>query len=630
VNTTIETTVNPDRLVRIASLVRYLCLVSTTEAGSGHPSSSLSAADLMVALFYGGVFRFDPDRPGHPNNDRLIFSKGHAAPLLYSLWVPNTRITETEVRSLRRFGSAFEGHPTPAFRYAEAATGSLGQGLSIGAGIALNAKRIDRLPYRTYVLLGDGEMAEGSVWEAVQLAAHYRLDNLVGILDVNRLGQQGPTMYGHDVAAYQRRLSAFGWRTEVIDGHSFPEILSAYEKAGTANGKPLMIIAKTVKGKGVSFIEDRNGFHGKPLSEKELSRAIEELGEVDRTISEPLQKPEDLLPKKASAAKTAPAAYSPDTPYATRKAYGNALKHIFPKFPEIVVLDGEVSNSTYSEIFREAHPDRYFEMFIAEQNMVGIALGLSTRGKIPFVSTFAAFLTRAFDQIRMSRYSGADIKFCGSHAGVAIGEDGPSQMGLEDIAMFRSILDSTVLYPADAVATEKLVESAAEQRGIVYIRTTRNPTPILYSENDTFPIGGSKTLRESKDDRVTVVAAGITLHEALKAYRSLKAEGMQIRVIDLYSIKPLDAAVLKKAAAETGGIVTVEDHVAEGGLGEAVRSVLSGQGISIVSLAVRTVPKSGSPAELMKFEDISHDAIAAAVREMAGGKTAGGSTGSSI
>ncbi|RJQ63331.1 MAG: transketolase [Desulfobacteraceae bacterium] len=619
-----------ERLVRIARLVRYLCLVSTTEAGSGHPSSSLSAADLMVALFYGGVFRFDPDRPGHPNNDRLIFSKGHAAPLLYSLWVPNTRITETEVRSLRRFGSAFEGHPTPAFRYAEAATGSLGQGLSIGAGIALNAKRIDHLPYRTYVLLGDGEMAEGSVWEAVQLAAHYRLDNLVGILDVNRLGQQGPTMYGHDVSAYQRRLSAFGWRTEVIDGHSFPEILSAYEKAGTATGKPLMIIAKTVKGKGVSFIEDRNGLHGKPLSEEELSRAIEELGEVDRTISEPLQKPEDLLPKKASAGQAATAAYSPDTPYPTRKAYGNALKHIFPKFPEIVVLDGEVSNSTYSEIFREAHPDRYFEMFIAEQNMVGIALGLSTRGKIPFVSTFAAFLTRAFDQIRMSRYSGANIRFCGSHAGVAIGEDGPSQMGLEDIAMFRSILDSTVLYPADALATEKLVESAAEQRGIVYIRTTRSPTPILYSENEAFPIGGSKTLRESKDDRVTVIAAGITLHEALKAYRSLKAEGTQIRVIDLYSIKPLDATALKKAAAETGGIVTVEDHVAEGGLGEAVRSVLSGRGISIVSLAVRTVPKSGSPAELMKFEDISHDAIAAAVREMAGGKTDAGSTGSSI
>jgi len=596
-------------LKRLSRLVRYFVLVSTTEAGSGHPTSSLSATDLMVGLMFGGTFRSDTANPDHPNNDCLLFSKGHASPLLYALWAAAGKVSEQELMTLRKFGSPLEGHPTVAFRYYGAATGSLGQGLSIGFGMALNAKYIDRLPYRTYVLLGDSEMAEGSQWEAIQLAAHYKLDNLVAVLDVNRFGQRGETMYGHDVYAYEKRVSSFGWETIVIDGHDHDEIAGAYEKAALTTGKPVMIIARTIKGKGVSFIEDRDDWHGKVLDREQLARAFKEMGEVDKVIRGNIPKPEDIRPGKINSQAPKTVFYPDGKPVATRKAYGNALERIYPGFPDMVVLDAEVSNSTYSEIFRKSYPGRFFEMYIAEQNMVGAALGLHCRGKLPFISTFAAFFTRAFDQIRMCQYSGANIVFSGSHAGVSIGEDGPSQMGLEDMAMFRSVLGSVVLYPCDAVSTEKLVEEAARHRGIVYIRTTRKETPVIYGPDEKFPVGGNKVLRHSKEDVVVVIAAGITVFEALGAYDELNKEGLKVRVIDLYCIKPIDKEALREAIGPTGAVITVEDHHAEGGLGEAVRSSLDGHGVPVYSLSVQKVPRSGKPEELLDYEEISKEAI---------------------
>jgi transketolase len=605
-----------EKLNKLATLIRYYILACSTKAGSGHPTSSLSATELMTGLLFGGIFRYDLDRPKHPNNDRLIFSKGHASPLFYALWTAAGQLTEPELMTYRDFGSPLEGHPTTVFRYAEAATGSLGQGLSIGVGMALNAKYLDKLPYRTYVLLGDSEMAEGSQWEAIQIAAHYALDNLVGVIDVNRLGQRGETMYGHDLDAYVQRVSSFGWHTVPIDGHSLAEVLEAYEEALRVAGKPTMIIAKTIKGKGVSFLEDKNGWHGKPLNQEDFQRASIELGNIDRTARGEVLKPEDLKPQLAEPRRAEEVAYPPEKPVATRMAYGRALVRIYPKYPTIVSLDGEVSNSTGSEPFKNAFPQRFFEMYIAEQNMVGTALGLSARGKIPFVSTFSAFMSRAFDQIRMSQYSGGNIKFVGSHAGVSIGQDGPSQMGLEDIAMFRTILDSVVLYPADAVSTDHLVEVAAKHQGTVYIRTTRMDTPILYNPDEDFVIGGCKVLRRSDKDVATVIAAGVTLHEALKAYEELHKEGILLRVIDLYSIKPLDEAAIREAANATKFIVTVEDHYAEGGLGEAVSSALARVSVPLYSLAVRKMPKSGKPDELLDYEGISQRGIVEKVRAL--------------
>ncbi len=603
-------------LEKLARLVRYFILISTTGAGSGHPTSSLSATDLLVGLMFYGLFRYDAENPKHPNNDRLIFSKGHASPLLYSLWTAAGKISVEELMTYRRFGSTLEGHPTVTFRYAEAATGSLGQGLSIGSGMAMNAKYVDKLAYRTYVLLGDSEMAEGSQWEAMQLAAHYRLNNLIGILDVNRLGQRGETMYGHDTEAYASRIAAFGWETIVIDGHNFDEILPAYDKAVKSTDKPVMIIAGTIKGKGVPFVEDKNGWHGKTLSKEQLDEALRDLGTVDTSLRGEIAKPEDLYPEKNSPGNAGPLAYEDGKPVATRKAYGNALKRIFPQFPDMVVLDAEVSNSTYADAFKDACPDRFFEMYIAEQNMVGSALGFTCRGKIPFVSTFAAFFTRAFDQIRMTQYSESNVKFCGSHAGVSIGQDGPSQMGLEDIAMFRSVLNCVVLYPSDAVSTEKLVEEAARHKGMVYIRTTRENTPILYGPHDEFPIGKCKTLRQGVSDNITVIAAGVTVFEALGAYEELAREGIYIRVVDLYCVKPIDSEALKWTIMGTRAVITVEDHHEEGGLGEAVRSVLAGEPTPIFSLAVRKMPKSGKPEELLDYEEISKKAIIKKVREV--------------
>ncbi len=520
--------------------------------------------------------------------------------------------------TLRKFGSKLEGHPTMAFPFTEVATGSLGQGLSVGVGMALNAKYIDKLSYKTYVLLGDSEMAEGSCFEAMQVAAHYKLNNLVVILDVNRLGQRGETMYGWNVEDYQKRIEAFGWETITVDGHSIPKIILAYKKA-IKSKKPFMIIAKTIKGKGVSIMENKEGWHGKVLSKEELQVALKELGNVDKPLIG------EIHPVKSAAQSAAVSNkvgqfdrvnYSKDKPIATRKAYGNALVRIFPKFNNMVVLDAEVSNSTFAETFKKVYPDHFFEMYIAEQNMVGTAVGFSKRNKIPFVSTFSAFFTRAFDQIRMAEYSNANIKFVGSHAGVSIGEDGVSQMGLEDIAMFRTLLNGVVLYPSDAISTEKLVEKSAEYNGIVYIRTTRQDTPIIYSNNEEFLIGGSKTIKSNDRDVATIVAAGITVHEAVKAYEQLAKENIFVRIIDLYSIKPLDVDTLKKAVHETKNIIVVEDHYAEGGIGEAVIGSLKNETDKIYHLAVRKMPKSGKPAELLDYEEISADAIIKKVKEL--------------
>jgi transketolase len=603
-------------LQALARLIRLHCINMTSTAHSGHLTSSLSATDLMTALVFGGTFRFKRDEPAHPNNDRLIFSKGHASPLFYALWAVAGVLTEDELLTYRRFGSPLEGHPTPRFPYVEAATGSLGQGLGIGLGMALNASRLDRLPYRTYVLLGDSEMTEGSQWETIQLAAHYHASNLIGIIDVNRLGQRGETMFGHDIGAYARRVAAFGWKTLEIDGHDIAQALRAFADAATEQSQPVMIVARTVKGKGISFLENADGWHGKALDEDDLERALREFPEVDRSLRGTIAAPDDQRPVMPAPQPAAPPEYAIGKSVATRKAYGTALTRIQAEFPHIVSLDAEVSNSTLAELFAKKVPERFFEMFVAEQNMVEVALGLSRRGKIPFVSTFAAFFTRAFDQIRMSQYSQANVKFVGSHAGVSIGEDGPSQMALEDIAMFRSILPAAVLHPCDAMSTEKLVEAAVAHEGMVYLRTMRQDTPVIYEVNEAFHIGGSKVLRQSSDDRITLVTSGATVHEALKACDQLKGDGVAVRVIDAYSIEPIDAVTLRNAADATGAIVTVEDHYPTGGLGDAVLQALADRPIPITVLAVRKAPMSGKGDELRHFEGISADAIVNTVKQL--------------
>jgi transketolase len=639
-----------NNLEKLAKLVRYYSLVSTTEAGSGHPSSSMSATDLMTVLMFDGFFKADLENPQNPNNDRLIFSKGHASPLFYSLYAAAGKVSETELLSLRKFGSRFEGHPTMEFKYTEVPTGSLGQGLSVGVGMALNAKA-DKLNYNTFVLLGDSEVAEGSIWEAMDSAAHYKLNNLVAILDCNRLGQRGETMFGHNTEVYEAKARSFGWETIVIDGHNLEEIEQAFAWATSLNSKseipnskqnpnskfqipnsekPRMIIAKTFKGKGVSFMEDKDGWHGKALSKDELAKALEEIGEVDKGLVGVTEMPKivtsDKLQVTSSPVKFTE--YTTDKKVATRKAYGNALANLADGNKNIVALDAETSNSTYSDAMKKNHSDRFFEMYIAEQNMVGTALGFSKRGKIPFVSTFAAFFSRAFDQVRMSQYANSNIKFVGSHAGVSIGEDGASQMALEDLAMFRTMLNGVVLYPSDAVSTEKLVLLASEHVGNVYIRTTRMEANILYSNQQSvdskqlvvhdFKIGGSCTLKSSDKDVATVIGAGVTLHEALKAYDALQKEGINIRVIDLYSIKPLDVETLKKAAQETKNIIVVEDHYIEGGIGEAVAAALSvdSRQNTVYRLAVCKMPRSGKPEELLAYEEIDSAAIIKKVKSL--------------
>lgn len=601
-----------ENLAKISLRIRHDILVSTTAAGSGHPTSSLSAVELMTVLLFGGFFRFNPTKPSFPNNDRLLFSKGHASPLFYSLYAAAGLLTHKDLLGLRKFNSPLEGHPSKRFRFTETPTGSLGQGLSIGVGMALNAKYCDKLPYKTYVLLGDSEMSEGQIWEAMQIAAWYKLNNLIAILDVNRLGQRGATMLGHNTTAYEQRIRSFGWHTITVNGHDIGEIYQAFAKTAQQQ-KPVMIIAKTLKGKGVSFLENKNGWHGKTLMQKELQTALSELGAIDTRITGKIRLPNKKTPKVKQKKSTASFSYKSSYLVATREAYGNALVRLCKARPEIVILDAEVSNSTYAEKVKEKFPSRFFEMFIAEQNMISVGTGMSLRGKIPFISSFAAFLTRGFDQIRMSQYAETPMVFCGSHAGTSIGQDGFSQMGIEDISMFASLLHSTILYPSDATSCEKLVERAAQTKGITYIRTTRAKTPVLYTKKISFPIGGSQTLKKSLHDDVTIIAAGITVHEALKAYDKLSAFGIHARIIDCYSVRPIDVRAIRKAAQETRAVFVVEDHGPRGGIADHVREAVGNQTAQVISLCVKKTPRSGSPEQLLRFEKIDADSIVARV-----------------
>ncbi len=611
-------------LQHVAYNMRVSSLEMTTKAGSGHPTSALSAADLVAALFFYAM-RFDPKDPHNTNNDRFILSKGHASPALYGVWKELGVISEKELMTYRQFDSPLEGHPTPNFSRTEAATGSLGQGLSIGIGMALSA-RMDGLDFYTYVMMGDSEVSEGSIWEAAELASFYKLDHVIGILDCNRLGQTGQTMEGHDVGIFVERFAAFGWHTLVVNGHDMHDIMECLDDAKTMRGKPTIIIAKTLKGYGVQEAENKNGFHGKAFSKEELPKI---LGQLEKRFASAVKKPDytwtPKLPstsaKKKKATHDAKPTIHLDTknaPMATRKAYGLALVKVGEQMPDVVALDAEVKNSTYAEFFADKFPDRFIQAFIAEQNMIGMAVGLAARGKIPFASTFACFFTRAYDQIRMAAIGRVPLRLVGSHAGVSIGQDGPSQMGLEDIAMMRAIPDSVILYPCDARSTAALVcQMATRSTGITYLRTTRAETPSLYDDNERFEIGKCRVVKQSDQDQVCIIGAGITLFEALKAHETLKKEGVHAAVIDLYSVKPLDRETVLSVANKAGKkIITVEDHYKEGGLGEAVTCALVNEKIQILSLAVTKLPRSGLPAELMAFERIDAYAIIKAVQEM--------------
>jgi transketolase len=603
-----------------ATRLRTHSIRATTAAASGHPTSCCSAADLVAALFFD-VMRFRPGEPHAPDNDRLILSKGHAAPLLYAAWAEAGALSPDDLLTLRRLDSDLEGHPTPRLPFVEAATGSLGQGLSIGAGMALGHK-LDGAPGAIFVLLGDGECAEGSVWEAAAFASYNRLENLIAVVDVNRFGQSQPTMLEHDLRAYHDRFQAFGWRAILVDGHEMGEVVKALRRARRPSGLPVAVIARTIKGKGIPGIEDLDGWHGKPLDESAANKAVATLeAQMHRVKLPPVHPPQGppppVSPGAAAGSTFRVSAHAKGTAVATRQAYGEGLAKLGKLNPAVVALDGDVKNSTYAELFKEACPAQYIEGFIAEQNMVGTAVGLAAYGKIPFVSTFACFLTRAFDQIRMAAISRANVKFSGSHCGVSIGEDGPSQMGLEDLAMFRAVPDSVILYPGDAVATERCLELAASARGIVYIRTTRPKTPVVYDPDEAFAIGGLKVVRQSEGDRVTVVAAGVTLHEGLKAQEELSGQGIPIRVIDLYSVKPLDREGLLAAARATGGqLITVEDHYAQGGLGDAVLEAVAGKAVQVHKLAITELPRSGPSHALLDRYGISARRIAEKVREV--------------
>jgi transketolase len=602
-----------ERWHELAQQLRVDSVRAAAVTKSGHPTSSMSAADLMAVLL-AKYLRYDFDAPGNPANDHLIFSKGHASPLLYSLYKAAGALTDKELLTFRKLGSRLEGHPTPVLPWVDVATGSLGQGLPISVGVALAGKKLDRLPYRIWCLCGDSEMAEGSMWEAFEHAAFMSLDNLTAIIDVNRLGQRGETMHGWDLDSYADRARAFGWKAIEIDGHDLAEIDRAYEEATATTDQPTVIVARTIKGKGVPEVENKPGWHGKALDDPE--HAIEELGGI-RNITVDVPKPEtDARPHVFETGPLELPAYEVGDEVATRKAYGEALAAVGKADGLVVALDGEVSNSTFAEIFAAAEPERYFEMYIAEQQMAAAAVGIQVRDWKPFASTFAAFWSRAYDFIRMAAISRANIRLCGSHAGVSIGEDGPSQMALEDLAAFRAVHGSTVLYPSDGNSTAKLVAEMADQEGIVFLRTTRAATPVLYGPDEDFPVGGSKVVRDGDD--VTIVGAGITLHEALKAADSLAEEGVSARVIDLYSVKPLDTETLRTAVEATGAIVTVEDHWPEGGLGEAVLSVFAedDEKPRIVLLAVKDMPGSGKPDELIAAAGIDAEHIAAAARKL--------------
>jgi transketolase len=599
----------------IATQLRIDCVRATTAAGSGHPTSCASAADITAAVFFDAM-RIDPDHPRDPVSDRFVLSKGHAAPLLYAAWAAAGVVDRHDLTQLRQIDSDLEGHPTPRLPFVDVATGSLGQGLGVGVGLAIGA-RMAGTDARIFVLMGDGEVAEGSVWEAAEIASFAKVDNLVGIVDVNGLGQSGPTMLDHDMRTYQRRFAAFGWRTMVIDGHDMTQITTAVRRGMRGRGAPSVILAQTVKGKGLVGVEGLPGWHGKPLPSDMAEKAIAELEQRRHHLpSPPLRKP-----RRRPLAKPAvkPVAGSPPTgEQATREAYGTALVRLGEADPRVVALDGDVKNSTFAERFKEKFPERFVEAFIAEQNMVSMSAGLAAQGFVPFASSFACFLERAADQIRMAGISRSNVKLCGSHAGVSIGEDGPSQMALEDLAFFRAVPEAVIFYPADGVATDAAVQLAAQRKGLVYIRTTRGKTPALYAEDTAFTVGGLKVLRRSDHDRVAIVAAGITLHEALAAHDELASAGIAVRVIDLYCVKPVDAATLLEAGrACPQGVLTVEDHYLEGGIGGAVLEALGESGVKVHRLGVREIPRSGPPKKLLERYGIGRAAIVTKVRELA-------------
>ena len=616
-------------LKNVATQLRIDSIRSTSEAGSGHPTSCCSAAEIMAALFFAEM-RFDPKNPRNPDADRFVLSKGHAAPVLYAAWAESGAFDRSELLKLRRIDSDLEGHPTPKLPFVDVATGSLGQGICAGIGIALNARRIAS-DYRTYVLLGDGESAEGSVWEAANVGAADKLDTLCGITDVNGLGQSRATMWNHDMDQFARRWRAFGWHEIVIDGHHLGAILDALDEARRTKGQPTMILARTIKGKGVSFVEGKDGWHGKAFKKgEELDRAIAELEKqfvpVPAGIETLAKNPAGLIPKPAPTSRPpvapkplAPPSYKIGDQVATREAYGDAIAKLGEVDPRVVALDADVKNSTFSEKFEKKFPDRFYQNFIAEQVMVGAAMGLAARGAIPFPSTFACFFSRAADFIRMTAISNVGVKFAGSHAGVSIGEDGPSQMALEDLAMCAAQPNFAVLYPCDGVSTEKLVALMASHAGPAYMRTSRPKTPVIYSADETFTIGGLKVLRESGGDVATVIGAGVTVFEALKAHDELKTNGLSIRVIDLYSVSPIDRDGLVAAARATGGhLITVEDHYPAGGIGDAVAAAVADAGFTVHRLAVREIPRSGKPEELLDRFGISARHIVSAVRALAG------------
>lgn len=603
-----------------AKRLSILSMMSTTAAGSGHPTSCMSAAELVAGTFFYAM-KFDPKNPNSPHGDRFVLSKGHAAPVLYAAFAEAGVFPESRVMTLRQFSSELEGHPTPRIPGVDAATGSLGQGLSVGAGLAIGA-RMDKSPTRVYVLMGDGEMAEGQVWEAAAFAGHYKLDNVTAIADVNALGQSEPTMYKHDMEIYRKKFEGEGWATEVIDGHDVAAVLAALDRAKATKGRPQVILARTIKGHGVSFLAGKEHWHGKPIPKDQLAAAIKEIGA-------PIEIPPDpgksyartSLPKPPDFPAPAAPDYDTSKPVATREAYGYALKRLGAVNPHIVAISGDVKNSTFSEIFGDAFPDHFYQGYIAEQNIISVGVGLAARGKVPFLDTFACFLARAYDEVRMAAISRSNINLCGSHCGVSIGEDGPSQMALEDISIFRAVHSSAVFYPSDAVSTERLTETMARRVGINYLRTSRPKAPILYSKDEKFPIPGFKVLRQSGQDKVTVIGAGVTLHEALKAADQLKPQGTAIRVIDLYCVKPLDGkAIAEQIAATSGRLITVEDHWAEGGIGEAVLSALAQVGVAPSKfrlIAVRDMPHSGKPDELVDAFGISARHIIEAVEEIA-------------
>ena len=606
-----------------AARLRIDSIRATSEAGTGHPTSCCSAADIVATLFFSEM-RFDPANPRNPHSDRFILSKGHAAPVLYAAWAQVGTVDPDELLKLRRLESDLEGHPTPRLSFVDVATGSLGQGICAAVGIALNARRLES-DYRTYVLLGDGESAEGSVWEAAQVAEHHKLDNVCGITDVNALGQSRPTQWGHALEQFERRWTAFGWHAIVVDGHDLDALLDAFEEARRTKGRPTMILARTLKGKGASIFEGKTGWHGRALKPgAEMNGAI---AEIEKQLVEGSPRPAIPAPPGGAVdpegpidiSTLAPPAYAPGALVATRNAYGTALAALGAIDRRIVALDADVGNSTFSQAFEQAHPDRFYQAYIAEQVMVGAAMGLAARGAIPFPSTFACFLSRAYDFIRMAGISDLNVKLAGSHAGVSIGEDGPSQMALEDLAMMRAVPNCAVLYPCDAVSAERLVAVAAAHRGLAYIRTSRPKTPVIYDASDAFEIGGSKTLRESPQDVATVVGVGVTVFEALKAADELAKAGVSIGVIDAYSVAPVDGATLIRVGKRSGNVlITVEDHYASGGLGDAVSAAVGAEGIAVHRLAVREIPRSGRPEELLEKYGISANCIVAAVRRVTG------------